>query len=245
MNCHDAREWLNALLDGELDAKNEAEVRHHLEGCAACMKQYRSLEALRDQVKRAGGHEMPEALRRRILAELPREPARARARWLPWAGWPVAAAASALLAVNLVQQRANFSQEIVAVHVRSLLAAHLNDVVSSDHHTVKPWFAGKLDFSPPVPDLASAGFELEGGRLDYLDHQKVAALVYRRHAHVINLLVRTAGSGNSGLPRASVRAGFALRSWQGNGLEFIAISDTEPAELEAFQHAYVAATQSS
>jgi anti-sigma factor RsiW len=251
MNCHEAREWMNALLDGELDAKNEMEVRQHLAGCAGCMQRYRSLEALRAGMKRSGlRHEMPAWLGARIAREfasagVSAAPAPSRTRWLLWAGWPVAAAASALLLVSFFQQRANFGNEIVAVHVRSLLASHLNDVMSSDHHTVKPWFAGKLDFAPPVLELSAQGFDLEGGRLEYLDHQNAAALVYRRHGHVINLLVRLPSAGNTSLPRASVRAGYSLRSWQGNGLEFIAISDCEPRELEAFEQAYVAALHAS
>ena len=246
MNCQDARGWLNALLDGELDAKNEAELRAHLAVCAACRQRYESLQALRSGMKRAGlGHEMPASLRRKIEkhAEIGQADERAalRTRWLSWAGWPVAAAASALLVMNLSGQRASFGNEVVAIHVRSLLATHLNDVVSSDHHTVKPWFAGKLDFAPAVPELSSQGFDLVGGRLEYLDHQTAAAIVYRRHGHVINLLARLPSASNASLPHASTRSGYSLRAWSSHGLELIAISDAEPAELEAFERAYQAA----
>jgi anti-sigma factor RsiW len=146
-----------------------------------------------------------------------------------------------LLVVNTLQRPADLSSEIVAAHVRSLLADHLNDVVSSDRHTVKPWFAGKLDFAPPVPDLAAQGFELAGGRLEYLDHQTAAAIVYRRHGHVINLLVRLPIAGSAGMSHATDHAGYSLREWRASGLEFVAISDMEPGELEAFEHAYESA----
>jgi anti-sigma factor RsiW len=163
---------------------------------------------------------------------------RGPARWFMLAGWPVALAASALLASVLLQQRSQEADEVVAAHVRSLLADHLNDVVSSSHHTVKPWFAGKIDFSPPVPDLSSAGFELVGGRLDYLGHQQVAALVYRKHGHIINVLASLPGHDSPSLPRTDRVQGYSLRSWKQAGLNFVAISDIDPVELANLEHGF-------
>ena len=159
-------------------------------------------------------------------------------RWFLWTGWPVALAASAVLATTLLHQRDQEADMIVAAHVRSLLANHLNDVVSSSHHTVKPWFAGKIDFSPPVPDLSAAGFELVGGRLDYLEHRPVAAVVYRKHGHVINVLVSRPGGDLGALPRLSRAQGYSLRSWKQGGLDVVAVSDIDPLELANLEQAY-------
>jgi anti-sigma factor RsiW len=157
----------------------------------------------------------------------------------------VALAASALLGPMLLHQRDQEADTVVAAHVRSLLANHLNDVVSSSHHTVKPWFAGKIDFSPPVPDLSAQGFELIGGRLDYLEHQPVAAVVYRKHGHVINVLVSRAGSGLESLPHSSWAHGYALRSWKQGGLDVVAVSDIDPLELANLEQGYEAPAPST
>jgi anti-sigma factor RsiW len=161
-------------------------------------------------------------------------------RWFLWAGWPVALAASALLATTLLHQRDQEADTIVAAHVRSLLANHLSDVESTSHHTVKPWFAGRIDFSPPVPDLSGLGFELIGGRLDYLEHRPVAAVVYRKHGHVINVLVSRPGGDLGALPQVAREQGYTLRSWKQGGLDVVAISDIDPSELATLQQGYEA-----
>jgi anti-sigma factor RsiW len=154
------------------------------------------------------------------------------------AGWPVALAASALLATVLLQQRSQEADEVVAAHIRSLLANHLNDVVSSSHHTVKPWFAGRIDFSPPVPDLTSLGFELVGGRLDYVDHREVAAIVYRKHGHIINVLASRAGRDTPDIPHTTRVQGYAVRSWRQAGLNLVAVSDIDPTELANLEQGF-------
>jgi anti-sigma factor RsiW len=154
------------------------------------------------------------------------------------AGWPVALAASALLATVLLQQRSQEADEVVAAHVRSLLADHLNDVVSTSHHTVKPWFAGKIDFSPPVPDLSSLGFELVGGRLDYVDHRQVAAIVYRKHGHIINVLASLPGRDTANVPHTARVQGYSLRSWRQAGLDLVAVSDIDPVELANLEQGF-------
>ena len=277
MNCAAVAKWIDALLDGELDPKNAAEVEGHLEGCASCKQRYEARKAVSSNVRRLElGYAAPEALRARIAAALeaeagpavsarptsapavsaetrtaspgsapaPREAptsgrvTRGPARWFMLAGWPVALAASALLATVLLQQRSQEADQVVAAHVRSLLANHLNDVVSSSHHTVKPWFAGRIDFSPPVPDLASLGFELVGGRLDYVDHRQVAALVYRKHGHIINVLVSQPGRDTAFMPRTTRVQGYSVRSWRQAGLNLVAVSDIDPTELANLEQGF-------
>jgi len=159
-------------------------------------------------------------------------------QWFMWAGWPVAVAASAVLATVLLQQRSIEADDVVAAHVRSLLVNHLSDVVSTSHHTVKPWFAGKIDFSPPVPDLSSLGFELVGGRLDYLQSQPVAAVIYRKHGHIINVLIGQPGHELDKLPSSARTQGYSLRSWRQGGLDLVAGSDIDTRELDNLQRGY-------
>jgi anti-sigma factor (TIGR02949 family) len=254
MNCTTVGSWVDALLDGELDSKNAAEVESHLEACTACKQRYEAKRALSSNMRRLDlGYTAPESLRRRITAGLEvaqadsMEPGSTRsaaagqrgpARWFVVAGWPVALAASALLASVLLQQRSQEADEVVAAHVRSLLADHLNDVVSSSHHTVKPWFAGKINFAPPVPDLSPQGFELVGGRLDYLEHQQVAALVYRKHGHIINVLASLPGRDTASLPQTARVQGYSLRSWKQAGLNLVAVSDIDPQELANLEQGF-------
>jgi anti-sigma factor RsiW len=127
---------------------------------------------------------------------------------------------------------------IAADHIRSLQVEHLMDVASSDRHTVKPWFKGKVDFSPQTPDLSAEGFELTGGRLDYLQDRPVAALVYARRKHTINLFTWPAASDIAKDARSIARRGFHLRHWQRGGMEFWAISDVNDDELDEFVRLY-------
>lgn len=163
----------------------------------------------------------------------------AAARWRP-----AALAASFLLAIVLssgttwyvtaANQQDQLADEIVASHVRSLQAGHLTDVPSSDQHTVKPWFGGKLDLSPPVVDLAAQGFPLVGGRLDYIDHRPIAALVYRHKQHVINLFVWTQGASAVAPKPPAELQGYNLRRWQEGDMTFWAVSDVNGADLDMF-----------
>ena len=257
MNCENIGRWLDPLLDGELDSKNTVEVQAHLDACPACQGRYEAKRAVSVNLRRLDvGYAAPASLRARISAAVEAEaasgqaaPVRPRpaarspgsgARWFLWTGWPVALAASALLATTLLHQRDQEANTIVAAHVRSLLANHLSDVESTSHHTVKPWFAGRIDFSPPVPDLSGLGFELIGGRLDYLEHRPVAAVVYRKHGHVINVLVSRPGGDLGELPHVAREQGYTLRSWSQGGLDVVAVSDIDPSELAALQQGYEA-----
>jgi anti-sigma factor RsiW len=185
-------------------------------------------------------HAAPAQLRARILASLPREPAVAVRRWKPWgivsglgAAFAILAAAGIYFMVPDTDQR--LADEIVAAHVRSLMVDHAFDVASSDSHTVKPWFAGKLDFSPPVLDLTAQGFALVGGRLDYIDRRPVAALVYRHRQHLINLFIHPAA--RNARPRTLEQQGFHLAAWDKAGLTWWAVSDLNAQELAQFRAA--------
>jgi anti-sigma factor RsiW len=239
MNCTELARWIGPLLDGELDARNTVEVQGHLGGCPGCQKEYEVQKAMSRTLKGLK-YKAPAALLRKIE---PRQ--QQKTGWLAWAGWPVALATSAMLATVLLQQHApqqnaREAEDIVAAHVRSLQASHLYDVQSSSHHTVKPWFTGKINFAPPVVDLSSKDFELVGGRLDYLHSQPVAAVVYRKHGHTINVLVGLPGQDLDQLPHSERVQGYNIRAWKQAGLDVVAISDIDPRELEELERDYLA-----
>jgi len=160
-----------------------------------------------------------------------------------WRGAGLGAAATAALALALgvavlrIQASPDdlLADEIVANHVRALQASHALDIASSDQHTVKPWFNGKLDYAAPVVDLAAEGFALEGGRLDYFDHREVAALVYRHRLHTVNVFVMPARTTGSNAARTFHRQGFAVERWTSDGMEFWAVSDADAATLAQFR----------
>lgn len=245
--CADKAHLVHAFFDGELDAANSEAFEAHLKTCAACAGELGRLQALRERIAAPGiAPAAPPHLRSRIEAALAAETARPRRRAanaLPWGLSGLFAATAAALAVTTtLPATSGLEDQLVADHVRSTLANHIVDVATSDRHTVKPWFAGKLDFAPPVADLAAQGFPLVGGRLDYLDGHVVAALVYRRDKHLINVFIRPAGQGLRWPVAAAAHKGYSIRRWTENGLEFWAVSDAEPPELSALQRAFTAAT---
>lgn len=244
MNCAETRKLVHLYVDQELDLARVAEVDEHLRSCAACRALYDDSGALRAAVRQgASYHRAPAELRERLRFVLRGQdagPERPRTRRQPWWNTVVAVAAAVVLSVSaalylaLPTPQDRLVDDLVSSHVRSLMANHLADVATSDRHTVKPWFNGKLDFSPPVDDLTTRGFPLVGGRLDYVNDRPVAALVYRHRLHVINLFVWPGGDGHERQPRALARQGYHLLHWARGGMEFWAISDLNEAELKQF-----------
>jgi anti-sigma factor RsiW len=181
----------------------------------------------------------PDALRSRIRASIAAETrAQAKSMWLRLGGMAAAFAIVSVFSWNMALLQASGSdgerlaQDVVTAHVRSLLIeGHLNDVASSDQHTVKPWFIGKLDFAPHVVDLAASGFTLIGGRLDYLNGRPVAALTYRHRLHVVNVFEMPASDTRDAHAESSQLKGYSLVRWKRGGLEYWAISDVAGADL--------------
>ena len=241
MDCRQAGKLIGAYFDQELDPRSSLEIEEHVKSCASCARVLAGHQALRKGLSSAAlAYAAPAALRRRLLAATS-DPAPSRiSEWLAWR--PMALAASFAALVLIVSSGAPhwgsfhredlLAEEVVSGHVRSLEAAHLTDVPSSDRHTVKPWFAGKLDYAPPVADLAAEGFPLVGGRLDYLDGRPVSALVYRRGGHSINLFVWPS-SGDSAERERAIR-GFNVIRWTRKGMSYWAVSDLNEAELASF-----------
>ena len=239
MNCREAEGLLGAYVDEELDLVHSLDLEAHARECAGCTARLRRLEATRSAVaSHATYYQAPAELRARIQRRaashfgVTERRAGGLGRWMMLA----AACAAALLLVWRTGPPAtpgtrDIAREVVDGHVRSLLATHLTDVISSDQHTVKPWFAGKLDFAPEVRDLETAGFKLTGGRLDYLHGRTVAAVVYQRRQHTINLFMWPAHEPDRPA-RAETRDGFQVVSWIRGGMNFWAVSDLNAPELE-------------
>jgi mycothiol system anti-sigma-R factor len=246
VSCQETQGLIHGYIDGELDLVRSIEIERHIEGCEACARAYRTQQELKKALHATPlRFNAPQDLRRRIQSSLRRagqaDPEPRVFHWLPTLRWAGAMAAMALLVV-LGWSLARVSrppsgddlvaQEVLASHVRSLMANHLADVPSTDQHTVKPWFNGKLDFSPPVKDLATDGFPLVGGRLDYLENRPVAALVYQRRKHYINLFIWP--SSEDSAQRMVMRQGYNMIHWTRSGMTYWAASDVNSSELQEF-----------
>jgi anti-sigma factor (TIGR02949 family) len=240
VDCRDVDARLDAYVDRELRPDESESLDEHLATCAACRQRLADRQSLSRLVRRAPYYSAPAGLRQRIAQSQSRAPA-------PWLSRRLAAAAAMLLAASLagsalvvrwaspaVQPGDLLAQAIVDSHVRALMGEHLFDVRSTDQHTVKPWFLGKLDFSPPVDDLARLGFPLTGGRLDYVAGRPAAALVYTRGQHAINVFIWPEPSAAGRASDTRAIRGFHLRHWLRGGMSFWAVSDLNDLELDQF-----------
>jgi anti-sigma factor RsiW len=252
MNCAECEVLMHALIDGELDAGHAHEVETHIAGCPGCAEKLASFRAMRNALGGAALRETtPPQLRSRIEQMLTPPAAEPASNVVPLrsdfrpsrrsffggfaagAGLSAVAAAALVLAVIPNKQGQEISDDLLSAHLRSLQGNHLLDVVTSDQHTVKPWFNGRLDVAPPVIDLTAQGFTLLGGRLDYLAGEPVAAIVYQRRKHVINLFIARHSAKLAGAASESMQ-GYNIRHWTENGLDLWAVSDLSGGELDEF-----------
>ena len=251
MQCDEVRPRLEAYVDGELAEAERVQLRDHLADCPECGPEATALEHLRDGIRQSAPvYRAPEALRSEIRFALRRQAATSAHGARPAPGW-LAYAASILLAVAVgsggtllitgERQEDAVANELIDSHLRSLLGNHLTDVASSDQHTVKPWFAGRSELSPPAVDLAGEGFPLVGGRLDLIAGKPIPALVYRRREHVVNVFVLPASRGD--LAKTLTRRGYSLRHWDEGDLGFWAVTDAAPSELAEFERVFRDATK--
>ena len=236
---------LQAELDGELDAAQAAALAEHRAHCPICRRNEVILAATRRATSAATYHradpDLVHAVARRLGSLAPPSPSSLpptpRGSSLLWKSAATFGAGAALAAAFILTVLPAGSPPLVSVlvddHIRALQPGHLLDVVSTNQHTVKPWFDGRIDFAPPVKDLSAVGFPLVGGRLDYLQGRSVAVLVYSHGKHVVELFVWPASAG-AGEPARAAKDGYNVVHWTSNGMSFFAVSDLEAAGLEEF-----------
>lgn len=247
MNCDEVSRFIHAYSDGELDLPRSLEVEEHLRTCAACEASYENLRALKRSTS-AAYFPVPDGLRENVLTAVrrtrPIDIFNARRDFRPWLLTGLAIAAAVLLGfflgrsfVHRAPEQALLA-EITDSHIRSLVGTHLTDVISSDQHTVRPWFEGKLDFAPPVEDLSGSGFPLIGGRVEYIDGRPAAALVYERRKHFINLFIWPASDGAAPITATKPRRGYSILHWQRAGMNYWAVSEISEDDLRKFAAAF-------
>jgi len=252
VNCQEARDVIHPYTDGELDLVTTLDIEKHIRDCSECAKVHRSLLALRSSIHDSGlYYRAPVGLERQIRSQIRQarpEPSRrariaAAGRSLSPGTWVAVAAALAIIATTMwVALRGTggrsdelLASEVTSAHIRSLMAEdHLWDVKSTDQHTVKPWFDGKIDFAPNVGDFKADSYALEGGRLDYLADRPVAALVYRHAKHYINLFIWPAAGKEDQGESMTTRQGYILLYWVQSGMNYWAVSDMSEEGLRQF-----------
>jgi anti-sigma factor RsiW len=249
MRCAECAELLSAYLDDELTRDEHDAVREHLATCVDCAGEEQVLALTSRRIKEnLMRHATPDVLKARIRSALARDddftpgaPAPAPRVWTRWpalaaAGLVIAVGSSALTASLMRQSMARntLAAAIADAHIRSLMPGHLTDVVSTNQHQVKPWFNGRVDLSPAVPNLDSLGFPLVGGRVDYIDGRAVPVVTYSRRQHVINVYARSVDGRSSSGRGQETRNGFHIVEWQSGGLDYWAVSDLNSAELDQF-----------
>jgi anti-sigma factor (TIGR02949 family) len=254
VTCELSQTRLHAYFDGELDAMSAAEFERHLESCPDCETRLAAEEKLRSALAGAQLYaRAPEQLRSKLQTMLPlaavppalKDPKASAEQSWRWLAVAATVILGVLLGTQYVQKLNRYAQQhamaavIVDAHLRSLQPGHLEDVISTDQHTVKPWFDGKLDFAPPVRDFANDGFPLVGGRLDVLDGRTAAALVYGRRKHIVNVFITKTQPGDA-LDRSGDLQGYHWVAWQQNGFSFTAVSDTAYADLDQLRQLFLA-----
>ncbi|MBI3546369.1 MAG: anti-sigma factor [Gammaproteobacteria bacterium] len=250
MECKEIQDLMSAYVDRELALREALAIEQHLPNCVRCQTQYAEHTKLRTALKNDAAYfKAPNHLAQRIKLALPSaalQKSHAPLRAWSWLNFGavlasiIAIAWSTGLYFMLPSANDRLMDELISNHVRSLQVAHSTDVASSDLHTVKPWFNGKLDFSPPVFDLTTEGFPLIGGRMDYFNHRSTAALVYRHRQHIINLFIAPLGNRKDISPERLTRQGYYLTHWIHNGMAFWAVSDVDPSQLEKFREIFLA-----
>jgi anti-sigma factor RsiW len=246
MTCADVERLGDAYLDGELDAAGAEALEAHVATCETCRARQRSRETLSATLRSAPYFRAPASL---VARWQPGRQAHRPSGGSARLAWTVAAAAVLVAAVSITVSNyrigggtdASVADAVLSGHLRSLMADHLVDVASSDRHTVKPWFAGRLEFSPTVVDLAGAGFPLVGGRLDYLDGHPAAALVYRRREHTINLFVWPSTADAAPPVTRNDPRGYHAVHWTRDHMTSWAVSDLASQELDEFVQRLIAA----
>ena len=252
MRCEDIERLAEAYADGELALESMLALEEHVTGCGACTARLDRIRAGAGALRAAPYFRAPEALAASVRTTVAaavvgatashRQPHTIRPRHRRWRPWLLSAASLAVASLTLVavlHERAAVADDVtteavIEGHVRSLMAGHLMDVASTDRHTVKPWFAGRVDFSPTVVDLVSEGFPLVGGRLDYIEHHAAAVLVYKRREHAINVFVWPRASGSASHRTRSDPRGYHVISWTRGGVAVWIVSDLAPVELDDF-----------
>jgi anti-sigma factor RsiW len=244
VDCKETQELLSSYFDHELDLMPSLQVEKHLDQCVVCSDKLKTDHALSNLVRDPSlYYSAPVTLENKIRASLRKtESHEQKSSGRSWQWLAYAASIAVVFLLGWILGRSQLpnstnellSQEILASHVRSLMPGHLTDVLSSDQHTVKPWFNGKLDFSPPVRDFATQGFPLVGGRLDYVNHKAVSALVYTHNKHVINVYLWPALNMASMEPRSRTLQGYHMIEWTSSGMTHYVVSDLNEAELHDF-----------
>ncbi len=248
MTCPEVRSHISAFIDGELDPIVAQEIERHIEECHACLAELNRMQWLAKSLgEKPIPYELPPGLQSRVRKAILREAGVGLHRFtrsprvlvLALSAFVIVAATWWVTARFYSTSREELlTQEILQSHVRSLMPDHLIDVPSADQHTVKPWFDGKVDFSPTVPDLSAEGFVLVGGRLDYVDDRTVAVIVYNRRLHVINLFTWPNSSKGEKEFSLETDKGYHLISWHREGMTYFAVSDVSSADLKEFIRAY-------